>query len=52
MQINLTGFLIKDTPVFMEALWKRLLEAQEDVTGVPRTFVEQKKEEMRNPLEV
>jgi len=51
MQINLTGFLIKDTPVFMEALWKLLLEAQEDVTGVPRTFVEQKKEEMRKARE-
>ncbi|KAF9476945.1 PWI domain-containing protein, partial [Pholiota conissans] len=47
MQINLTGFLTKDTPVFMDALWKLLLEAQQDVTGVPRTFVEQKKEEMR-----
>ena len=47
MQINLTGFLTKDTPEFMNALWKLLLEAQSDVTGVPRTFVEQKKEEMR-----
>lgn len=47
MQINLTGFLTKDTPEFMKSLWKLLLEAQEDVTGVPRTFVEQKKEEMR-----
>lgn len=35
----------------MEALWKLLLEAQEDVTGVPRTFVEQKKEEMRKARE-
>ena len=47
MQINLTGFLTKDTPEFMNTLWKLLLEAQSDVTGVPRTFVEQKKEEMR-----
>ena len=47
MQINLTGFLTKDTGKFMEALWKLLLEAQEEVSGVPRTFVEQKKEEMR-----
>ncbi|KIM46751.1 hypothetical protein M413DRAFT_40460, partial [Hebeloma cylindrosporum] len=51
MQINLTGFLNKDTPVFMDALWKLLLEAQEDVTGVPRTFLEQKKEEMRKARE-
>ncbi|KAJ3513006.1 hypothetical protein NLJ89_g3195 [Agrocybe chaxingu] len=51
MQINLTGFLTKDTPVFMNSLWKLLLEAQDDVTGVPRTFVEQKKEEMRRARE-
>ncbi|KAJ3570572.1 hypothetical protein NP233_g4319 [Leucocoprinus birnbaumii] len=47
MQINLTGFLTKGTPAFMSELWKLLLEAQEDVTGVPRTMVEQKKQEMR-----
>jgi len=47
MQINLTGFLTKDAPVFMSELWKLLLEAQNEVTGVPRTFLEQKKEEMR-----
>ncbi|KAJ4473133.1 PWI domain-containing protein, partial [Lentinula aciculospora] len=47
MQINLTGFLTKDTPAFMTALWKLLLEAQSDMTGVPRTFVEEKKEELR-----
>ncbi|KAJ3824446.1 PWI domain-containing protein, partial [Lentinula raphanica] len=47
MQINLTGFLTKDTPAFMAALWKLLLEAQADQTGVPRTFVEEKKEELR-----
>ncbi|KAF9051471.1 PWI domain-containing protein, partial [Panaeolus papilionaceus] len=47
MQINLMGFLTKDTPAFMVDLWKLLLEAQADVTGVPKTFIEQKKEEMR-----
>ncbi len=51
MQINLTGFLARDTPSFMEALWKLLLEAQQDLTGVPRSFVEQKKEEMRKARE-
>ena len=45
MQTNLTCFLTKDTPAFMSALWKLLLEAQEEVSGVPRTFVEGKKEE-------
>ncbi|OSD05163.1 PWI domain-containing protein [Trametes coccinea BRFM310] len=47
MQINLTGFLTNNTPAFMSALWKLLLEAQESPAGVPRTFVEEKKEEMR-----
>ncbi|KAI0628547.1 PWI domain-containing protein [Trametes polyzona] len=47
MQINLTGFLTNSTPAFMSALWKLLLEAQESPAGVPRTFVEEKKEEMR-----
>ncbi|KAJ7598911.1 PWI domain-containing protein [Mycena floridula] len=51
MQINLTGFLTKDTPAFMTALWKLLLEAQEDITGIPRTFVEEKKEELRRARE-
>ncbi len=51
MQINLTGFLTKDTPAFMLALWKLLLEAQEEVSGVPRTFLEEKKEEMRKARE-
>ena len=47
MQINLTGFLTNSTAAFMSALWKLLLEAQESPAGVPRTFVEEKKEEMR-----
>ncbi|TCD66924.1 hypothetical protein EIP91_000763 [Steccherinum ochraceum] len=47
MQINLTGFLTTHTPTFMAALWNLLLEAQESPAGVPKTFVEQKKEEMR-----
>ncbi|KAI0641486.1 PWI domain-containing protein [Trametes meyenii] len=47
MQINLTGFLAKATPTFMTGLWKLLLEAQESPAGVPRTFIEEKKAEMR-----
>ncbi|KAH8833981.1 PWI domain-containing protein [Flagelloscypha sp. PMI_526] len=47
IQIYLTNFLTKDAPAFVLDLWKLLLEAQADVTGVPRTFVEEKKEEMR-----
>ncbi|KII87767.1 hypothetical protein PLICRDRAFT_112049 [Plicaturopsis crispa FD-325 SS-3] len=48
MQINLTGFLTNSTPSFMTSLWNLLLEAQESEAGVPRTFLEEKKAEMRN----
>ncbi|KAI0719682.1 PWI domain-containing protein, partial [Fomitopsis betulina] len=47
MQINLTGFLTKHTTEFMTSLWKLLIEAQESPAGVPQTFVEEKKAEMR-----
>uniref|UniRef100_D8QH47 PWI domain-containing protein n=1 Tax=Schizophyllum commune (strain H4-8 / FGSC 9210) TaxID=578458 RepID=D8QH47_SCHCM len=51
MTINLQGFLNKNTKEFMVALWKLLLEAQAEVSGVPRTFVEEKKEELRKARE-
>ncbi|KAI9510302.1 PWI domain-containing protein, partial [Russula earlei] len=47
MQINLTGFLTDSTPTFMLALWNLLIEAQASPAGIPRSFVEEKKEEMR-----
>ncbi|KAH9050890.1 PWI domain-containing protein [Lactarius deliciosus] len=47
MQINLTGFLTDSTPIFMAALWNLLIEAQTSPAGIPRSFVEEKKEEMR-----
>lgn len=51
MQINLTGFLTTHTPAFMLSLWKLLLEAQADISGVPASFVEEKKNEMRKARE-
>ncbi|KAL5522779.1 hypothetical protein ACEPAG_8797 [Sanghuangporus baumii] len=51
MQINLTGFLTAKTPEFMIALWQLLLEAQASPGGIPKTFVEEKKEEMRRARE-
>ncbi|KAH8105778.1 PWI domain-containing protein [Phellopilus nigrolimitatus] len=51
MQINLTGFLTAKTSEFMTSLWKLLLEAQASTGGIPRTFVEEKKEEMRRARE-
>ncbi|TFY55673.1 hypothetical protein EVJ58_g8102 [Rhodofomes roseus] len=47
MQINLTGFLTNHTAEFMSSLWKLLIEAQESPAGVPQSFVEEKKAEMR-----
>jgi hypothetical protein len=51
MQINLTGFLTDSTPAFMVALWDLLIEAQASPAGIPRSFVEEKKEEMRRAKE-
>jgi serine/arginine repetitive matrix protein 1 len=51
MQINLTGFLTDSTPVFMAALWNLLIEAQTSPAGIPQSFVEEKKEEMRRAKE-
>ncbi|KAF8515520.1 PWI domain-containing protein [Hysterangium stoloniferum] len=48
MQINLTGFLTKSTSAFMTALWSLLLEAQASPAGIPQSFVDAKKAEMRN----
>ncbi|KAI8096398.1 serine/arginine repetitive matrix 1 [Halteromyces radiatus] len=47
MQINLTGFLENNAPIFMLELWKLLLSAQDSVGGIPKEFIEQKKEELR-----
>src|SRR5258708_1216238 len=51
MQISLTGFLTDSTPAFMVALWNLLIEAQASPAGIPRSFVEEKKEEMRRAKE-
>ena len=51
MQINLTGFLTSKTAEFMIGLWKLLLEAQASPSGIPQTFVEEQKEEMRRARE-
>ncbi|KAF7725274.1 Serine/arginine repetitive matrix protein 1 [Apophysomyces ossiformis] len=51
MQINLTGFLEKNTQSFILELWKLLLSAQDAVGGIPKEFLEQKKEELRQKKE-
>lgn len=46
MQINLTGFLEKNTQQFILELWRLLLSAQNAVGGVPPAFLEQKKQKI------
>jgi len=46
LQIQLTGFLDKDTPAFCKELWKLLLSAQNSPQGVPKELLEAKKLEL------
>lgn len=46
VQIQLTGFLDKDTPAFCKDLWKLLLSAQASPQGVPKELLEAKKLEL------
>lgn len=47
LQIQLTGFLDKDTPKFCKELWNLCLSAQENPQGVPKELLEAKKMELR-----
>ncbi|KAM3556699.1 hypothetical protein MY1884_004928 [Beauveria asiatica] len=46
IQIQLTGFLDKDTAPFCKELWKLFLSAQESPQGVPKELLEAKKLEL------
>lgn len=46
LQIQLTGFLDKDTPKFCKELWNLCLSAQENPQGVPKELLEAKKLEL------
>ncbi|RAL63402.1 hypothetical protein DID88_003826 [Monilinia fructigena] len=46
LQIQLTGFLDKDTPGFCKELWKLCLSAQTNPQGVPKELLEAKKLEL------
>jgi serine/arginine repetitive matrix protein 1 len=46
LQIQLTGFLEKDTPAFCLELWKLCLSAQSNPQGVPKELLEAKKLEL------
>jgi hypothetical protein len=46
IQIQLTGFLDKDTASFCKELWKLCLSAQSSPQGVPKELLEAKKLEI------
>ena len=55
IQINLTGFLERNTPTFMAELWRLLISAQNNYSldaagkpllGVPQELLEEKKAEI------
>ncbi|KAK5942106.1 hypothetical protein PMZ80_006059 [Knufia obscura] len=46
LQIQLTGFLDKDTPKFCKDLWQLCLNAQSSPHGVPQELLEAKKQEL------
>lgn len=46
LQIQLTGFLDKDTPKFCKELWNLCLSAQSNPQGVPKELLEAKKLEL------
>lgn len=51
MQINLTGFLDgKNARLFMGELWELLLSAQASENGIPESFTQQKKEEIKKRM--
>ncbi|EEA19128.1 PWI domain mRNA processing protein, putative [Talaromyces marneffei ATCC 18224] len=47
LQIQLTGFLDKDTPKFCQELWNLCLSAQSSPQGVPKELLEAKKLELK-----
>lgn len=46
IQIQLTGFMEKNTVKFMKELWGLLLSAQKNASGVPQQFLDAKEEEI------
>ncbi|KAG0199756.1 hypothetical protein BGX28_007018, partial [Mortierella sp. GBA30] len=46
MQINLQGFLDKNSQLFVLELWKLLISAQSSLGGIPQQFLDQTKEEL------
>lgn len=47
LQINLTGFLEKNTSLFCKELWTLLISAAEGPSGIPQKFLDEKAAELR-----
>ncbi|XP_062216078.1 uncharacterized protein LOC133916428 [Phragmites australis] len=47
IQIQLTGFMEKNTLKFMKELWSLLLSAQQNASGVPQQFLDAKEAEIQ-----
>ncbi len=47
VQIQLTGFMEKNTGRFMKELWILLTSAQKNLSGIPQEFLDVKAEEQR-----
>jgi len=47
MQIDLTGFLARNTGPFMKELWQLLIDAQNSPNGIPPVLIEERKDEIK-----
>jgi serine/arginine repetitive matrix protein 1 len=47
IQIQMTGFLEESTFKFMKNLWELVLSAQTSLGGIPQSFLDAKKEEIK-----
>ncbi|XP_019413084.1 PREDICTED: serine/arginine repetitive matrix protein 1-like isoform X3 [Lupinus angustifolius] len=47
VQIQITGFMEKNTGKFMKELWTLLLSAQKNASGIPQQFLDAKEEELQ-----
>lgn len=48
LQLDVTGFLGKQTGAFVEELWTFLVDAQNQPNGIPSAFIQKKKQEIIN----
>lgn len=47
VQISLTGFMERNTGKFMKELWSLLISAEQNLSGVPQQFLDEKEEETK-----